>query len=118
MWAHIVAALLGICLMAGPSIFGYGGVAADVDHTLGPLAVSIALMAASQILRALRWANVVIGGVLAASALLLARPSDATIAVIGIAVALAATGLVRGRISERFAGGWSALIDERASDSR
>lgn len=118
MTAQITAVILGIALMAAPSILHYDGVAADVDHTLGPLAVAVGLMAASQILRGLRWVNLVIAIVLGASIPILQQPRDGTLAVVLIALALVGTALVRGTISERFAGGWSALTDGRSSNSR
>lgn len=111
MFAHLLAAAIGIALMTAPSLLGYGGIAADIDHIAGPVVASLGVMAASQILRALRWANVVIGGLLMATAPLLGRPLGSVVVAVAAGSLLIATGLVRGTVDEEFGGGWSDLLN-------
>lgn len=111
MSAQLLAAAIGIAVMAAPSLFGYGGIAADIDHIAGPIVASLGIMAASQILRALRWANVAIGGLLVATAPFLGRPLDSVVVAVAAGSLLLVTGLVRGTVDEDFGGGWSDLLN-------
>ncbi len=116
MIAHLVAAVAGLVVMAAPSIFGYSGAAADIDHIVGPIATSIGVIAASQILRAMRWVNVPLGVVLIASTLVVTRTGWGVVVIVAAGATLGATAFVRGEIDVDFAGGWAALWRDRGSE--
>jgi hypothetical protein len=51
MWAQCLNAMLGIWLMAAPTILGYGGPARTNHQIVGPLAVSCAVIALWEVTR-------------------------------------------------------------------
>lgn len=108
MWARVLAAAVGIWLMAAPAVLGFGGAAADAHRILGPLAVTFAVVAMAQSTRPVRWCNAAVGAALAIVAVAVGelRPSANLLA---SGAALAGLSLVRGRITDRFGGGWSAV---------
>ena len=57
-WNLLVVAGLGAWLMASPSIFGTGGMAAHVDHVLGALVVTVTIIAFAEVGRAARFLNI------------------------------------------------------------
>ncbi len=109
MIAHLVATVAGVGVMAAPSLFDYTGVAADVDHIVGPLIAAFGLMAASQILRALRWANICLALILLGSLIMSDRSAGGALAVALSGFLVGAASFVRGRIKTSFGGGWSSL---------
>jgi hypothetical protein len=113
-WAQLVACALGIWLMAAPAVLGLDGPARVHDRVVGPLIASVGLIAASEVMRALRHAN------LAAGAWLLVAPwalgfgalATANATAVGLATMLLAR--VRGRVVHRFGGGWRAALPGRS----
>lgn len=116
MIAHLVAVVAGLVVMAAPSLFGYSGAAADIDHVVGPIAASIGLIAASQILRAMRWINVPLGVILIASTPIAPRTGWGAGAIVAAGATLVATAFVRGEIDVDFGGGWASLWRDRRSE--
>ncbi len=109
MIAQVVAAGAGVVVMACPSVFGYGDLAADLDHIMGPLSISVGIMAASQILRAIRWIDLGLGMALLASLPLMARGTTGSIAIALAAGILIVSAFVRGTVDVELGGGWRAL---------
>jgi hypothetical protein len=107
MWARLLAAGVGFGLMAAPAVLAFGGVAADVHRIAGPLATSVAVVAMAQVTRPLRWCNAVLGAALVAAGLAIGGPLPAAANMVLAGSALAALAAVRGRITDRFGGGWS-----------
>lgn len=97
-------------LMFAPAVLDYGGMAATSDRIVGPIAASVAAMAASEVLRALRWGNLFLGAWLVLAPVTLDFPARAWVNSSVAGVALALTALVRGRMKYHFAGGWIALF--------
>lgn len=118
MVAQLIAAGTGAFVMATPSLFGYSGAAADVDHVIGPLAVSIGIMAASQILRAMRWMNVPLGIALLASLILTPRPGGGSWAIAVAGLILVTAAFRRGEIDVEFGGGWASLRRKNESEAK
>lgn len=117
MIVQLVAAVAGLVVMVAPPVIGYGGTAADVDHIVGPVAIAVGIMAASEILRPLRWLGAGLGAILAGSVFFVARPLAGSMVVVVAAATMIVTASVRGRLHARFGGGWSALwrADRRAA---
>ena len=134
MRAQLLGMLLGVWLMAAPDILGYDGAAALNDHILGPVIATLAAVAAWEATRPLRWGNLPIGLWLIVAPWLLGYETVPLLNSTAVGLLLVATCTVRGRIRQRFGGGWSALggpgdpelrssgaeerADGRASDGR
>lgn len=109
MGARLLAAALGIWLMAAPSVLGYAGAAMRNDRIIGPLAASFALIAIWEVVRPLRHLNTLLGTWLLVAPWLLGFPPPATINSLLVGAALILLSRVRGPLKQRFAGGWSSL---------
>jgi hypothetical protein len=108
MWAQLISALIGVWLMASPSVFGYGRPIATSDWIVGPLVTSVGLIAASGVTRPVRWANVALAVWLVLSPFVLGSADVAANHVVsGILVGL--LSLIRGRNTHSYAGGWKSL---------
>ncbi|MBI0398111.1 vitamin K epoxide reductase family protein [Cyclobacterium marinum] len=66
-WMLTISTVLGIWLMASPTVFGIGIETpfADLNHLGGALAIVFAVMAMAEVLRSLRYLNVLLGLILA-----------------------------------------------------
>jgi hypothetical protein len=106
----VISMALGLWLMFSPSIWGTSGTFADSDHVVGALALSVAAISTAEVVRALRFLNMLFAvwlviapwaleGVTASG-----RGND-----IAIGVLLFAATLPRGAVRERYAG-WDRLI--------
>ncbi len=60
-WNLLISAGLGLWLMAAPSVFDSTSDAADSDHLVGALVVTIAIVALADVARSLRFINVLLG---------------------------------------------------------
>lgn len=109
MWTGIVNFLIGLWLMAAPSLLGYGGTAAANDRIFGPIAASFAFISIWPVTRGLRWCDFPLGIWLAASPWILGypRPEAWSTTLAGMAMALVA--LAPSRAEGEFGGGWSSL---------
>ena len=108
-WAQVVSALLGVWLMAAPTVLGYGELAAASHRIVGPVAAAFAIVAIWGHMRPLRWMNLLLGAVLVALPVFFDAgvPAMANSVVVGLA--LFALGFVRGRVEGTYGGGWSSL---------
>jgi hypothetical protein len=114
MWAQIIGAALGLWLMAAPDMLGYGGIAADNDHVVGPLAVSFAVIAIWQVTRPARWLNLFLGAWLVIAPWVLGHERGALINSMITGLLLMAFAAVRGKAeAHRYGGGWSVLWSSR-----
>jgi hypothetical protein len=110
MWARILSVALGVWLMTAPAILDYAGAARTNDRIVGPLVASFALVAIWGVLHPLRWVNLVLGAWLIVAPWALfydALVPTVNSLVVGMLLMLLST--VRGKIKQRFAGGWSSL---------
>ena len=108
---HIVVVALGVWLMAAPAVLGHAGTTAgSSDRFVGPLIASIAFVAASEITRPVRWANLVGALWLVVAPWILGFPMSAAIndVIVGLGVGVLSL-LGKADLQERFGGGWSAL---------
>lgn len=105
---------LGVWLMAAPDVFEYGDPARTNDQVVGPLVVSVAIMAIREVLRPLRWVNLVLRHWLVVAPMPLDHPIRVAIQSVVIGLAVATLSFVRGVVKERMGGGWSALWKSNA----
>lgn len=110
MLAQLLAALLGVSLLAVPAVTGQTRPEALLAQLAGALIAGVALVAASELLRGLRWLTASLGlSLVAAEAVVGAR------GLIGLYAAFAGTAvlllsLLPGSQRHSFAGGWRSLM--------
>lgn len=109
MWYQLAAAVVGVWLMVSPSVLGFDGPARISVLIAGPLAVSAAVIAASEIGRGLRWVNVLIGVWLLVSSPFLGSGASAILSSLISGALLIALSLLGRHISGRYGGGWRSL---------
>lgn len=109
MWFQLAAAVVGVWLMASPSVLGFDDPARTSVLIAGPLAVSAAVVSAWEIGRGLRWINVLVGVWLLVSPLLLGFVMNAAINSSIAGSLLIALSLLGRHISGRYGGGWRSL---------
>ena len=106
-WNHLFVIALGVWLMAAPDVMQYEGTERIVDHIVGPLVVSMAIIAMAQVTRSVRWINVALGlWLMLAPVLMRYEPLHigARSALIGGAILL--LSLVKGPERAQTGGGW------------
>lgn len=110
MTARIIAIASGLWLMASPAVLGYAGTAAEVsDRIVGPVAAALSLIAAWAVARPLRWTTVPLGLWAMLAPWFLGHPTAGAVGNLVAGIALVVTAFVRGRVNERFGGGWMSL---------
>lgn len=109
MWARALTTLLGLWLMASPAVLGYGDPAAVVDRVLGPVAASLAVIAMGEATRPVRHANFFIGLLLLIAPWVLGYATVPTANSMVVGAAIVGLSRIRGRVAERFDGGWSRV---------
>lgn len=109
-WNLIASIGLGLWLMTSPSALGYGAYAADSDHLIGALVVTVAIMALSDVGRSLRFVNVFFGvWFLAAPWILGGATMQSGVNDVVAGIVLIALSLPRGPVGERY-GSWDPYI--------
>ena len=105
-----VAFVVAVGVMAAPDAFGLSDSVADAFHILGPIAASIAGMAASDVLRGLRRGHLLVGPAIALAPIGLG--GEMTAVVVGLVAGAALTALAfPGRQEQgRFGGGWPMVF--------
>jgi SPW repeat len=117
-WAQIINALLGIWLMASPGMFGYSGIGRINDLIVGPIVATSAIIACWELTRAVGKANVALGVWLVIVPWVLGYQS--VIPIINefvVGVTMIAFALTRGKVRDKFGGGWRGLIS-RAEEAK
>lgn len=111
MWARYVNAALGIWLMAAPAVLGFEGSAAATNYRIvGPIITSFAVIAITDATRPARRVNLVAGLSLLVTPWVVGFASTtATLNAVAVGAVVALLSLVRGPITDEFAGGWSTL---------
>jgi len=109
-WNLLLSAALGLWLMFVPALFGTEGAAADSDHLVGALIVTVSVIVMAEVIRAGRYLNVVFGAwVMAAPWLLTGAARTAMWNDMLAGVVLIAASIPRGPVRERYAA-WDRLI--------
>ena len=122
MWAQIINALVGIYLMASPGVWGFEDRlrnAANNDHIIGPVVATFAIVAIWEATRNVRWANIPLGvWLLAAPWILGYEETMPIINDMAAGVVVIGLSLVKGRITQRFGGGWRSLLNKHPEHER
>jgi hypothetical protein len=88
---------------------GAEGAMADADHLIGALALTVAVIAAAESARPLRYLNALLGLALVITAFVLGGTALQTLAGVACGLALVGLSLPRGAIRNEY-GGWSRLL--------
>jgi hypothetical protein len=116
MIAQLLAAALGVWLMAAPAVLGYGGAAQSIDRIIGPLIACFGVVGAANVTRDLRWVLLPLGVALAIVPWLFSYDLIAAVNSVLVGALVGALSSVRGSVDKRFGGGWLALLPGRDLD--
>ncbi|MDP1873352.1 vitamin K epoxide reductase family protein [Phenylobacterium sp.] len=108
-WNLAVAAAIGIWLMFSRLTLGAEGAAADADHLIGALVLTVVAIAAAEVTRTARLALPLLGAALLVSALTFESSTLHTAAAMAAGLALIALSVRRGPVRARY-GDWSRRI--------
>jgi len=109
-WNLLVTAALGAWLMIAPDVFKTQGLAADSDHILGALVVTVAIVAFAEVTRAARFINIALALAIIVLPWVFGGATLASVAndlIIGLLII--ALSIPPGKIKNTY-GGWNALI--------
>ena len=118
MWPHFLCTAIGVWLMAAPQVLAYGGAAETNDHIVGPLIVTFSCSAAFQSVRGLRWVSAVLGAWLIVAPFVLGYEREPLVHSLLVGAAVLLLSMIRGPITQRFAGGWSELLVRAGAEAR
>lgn len=105
-----VSTVLGLWLLATPAVFHMQGAAADSDHLLGAVVLTVVATALAEVTRAARFLNVLCGAWVAAAPWLLSGSTPAAQwSDVFVGILLVLLSIPRGTIRERY-GGWDRYI--------
>ncbi len=109
-WNLLLTAGLGLWLMAAPDVFGTRGGAADSNHLVGALIVTVAVIAMAEVGRAARFLNAPLGAWIIVTPWLLGGATTvATWSNLLVGLGVIALSLSRGAVRERY-GDWGRFI--------
>jgi hypothetical protein len=117
MWNQLLVVVLGLWITASPDVMGYEGPERLNNQIVGPLVISVAIIAAAETTRAMRWINVALGCWLMLAPVLL-RYDPLHVGVRSSLVGLAVVGLswLPGSHTHQLGGGWARLWADRPAD--
>jgi len=108
---QLMVTAFGIWLTAAPNVLGYAGRAAMNDYIVGPVIASCAFIAVWDVMRGLRWLNVLLGGwLLLAPWVLSYEASSPRVNSLAVGVLVMGLSLMSGTRMQRFGGGWAVLL--------
>ncbi|MBV7409512.1 NAD-dependent epimerase/dehydratase family protein [Maritimibacter sp. DP1N21-5] len=108
-WGLAASVAIGIWLMFTRLTLGTEGALANTDHLIGALAVTIAVSAMAESIRAARFLNICLGAALIICALVMDATWVQSGADIAAGLALMIVSLPRGPVHHRY-GGWSRVV--------
>ncbi len=109
MWPHVLTAVIGVWLLASPDLLGYTGSAQVNNQIAGAWITTFGLIAMSESVRAVRWANAALGAWLLCAPFILEYPDERAIGSIALGLGVLALSCIRGTLVNRFGGGWTVL---------
>lgn len=116
MWAQAAALVVSILLVVSGEALTLPGAARTNALIAGPVAASFATIAIWEVLRGLRWVNVLIGAWLVVAPLALGFLTErAGLISVAAGLLLAAFSASGGTTTGRYGGGWRSLIRDVAS---
>jgi hypothetical protein len=108
-WNLLACTAVGVWLMFSRLALGNEGTAANADHLLGALVVTISVIALSEVARAVRLLNLPLGIALVFSPILFDAPQAAAASSVACGLLIILLSVRRGPIHQRYAR-WNRLI--------
>src|SRR5690606_7506786 len=108
-WNLWLCVLIGIWRLLTRLTIGNEGTMANIDHLIGCLVLTVSITAFAEVVRVVRYANIVLGLTLIATPFILGAMPMATASALICGVALIGLSLPRGSIHHRW-GEWQSLI--------
>ena len=108
-WNLALAALIGSSLLFTRITLGADGNMAHAHHVIGSLVLTVVSIAAAEVVRPMRYLNMVLGASLMAAPFIFTAGIAATIASVVMGAGLIAFSVRRGPIRERY-GNWDRVI--------
>ena len=108
-WNLALSAAIGVLLMFSRATLGLDGTMAHVHHVVGALAMTVVSVAAAEVARAIRFFNLLLGVVLAASPFVIETNAMAMLASVVLGLLLAALSFPKGKIKATY-GNWDVYI--------
>ncbi len=108
-WNLAVSILIGVWLMLSRATLGSDGRAADADHVIGSLVLTVTVTALAEVARPVRYANILLGAALIALAAVFWPNPWAGLSSVACGAALVVLAFRRGPVLARY-GGWNKLI--------
>ncbi len=109
-WTIASQLIVGFWLLARPDILPFAGNAADCDHLIGATVVTVAAIASAEVTRIVRFANIPLGILLIATAVVFATNQlPGLVSEIVCGLALIVLAIPKGEIIERYAG-WDKFV--------
>lgn len=108
-WGLTASIAIGVWLMFTRLTLGTEGTLADADHLIGALAVTIAVSAMAESIRAARFLNICLGAALVICAFVMEATWLQSGADILAGIALMAVSVPRGKVRHRY-GSWSRVV--------
>ena len=118
MWARILSAALGIWLILAPAVLNYTDPAQINDRIVGPVVFGSAFIAIWQLMRPLRWIELVAGAWLLVAPLFFGYMTASAINSLVVGLLLVVLAFLGGKTGKRFGGGWASLLRSEAHDDR
>lgn len=118
MLSHVISAVVGIWLMASPSLVGtFSDTASANNRIFGPLVVAFSVIALWEVMRSVRFGNTLVGLWLLIASILMGYGGAALMTNIVAALIVIGLSLVRGEHDPlKFGGGWEALWNNKMWD--
>ena len=110
MWSPVLSIIIGLFLMAAPGIFDYGAPAADNDHIVGPIVITLSVIALSGCTRNVQRANLVSGFWLLLAPFILGYDSSIYFIDLICGAMLFVCGFFTRKKTEDYGGGWTYLF--------
>lgn len=112
MWQPIVHIIIGLGLMAMPSLLGMDGVAADSNHICGPIIATLGIIALWDVNKAAIKANIIVAIWLILAPLFIEH-STVTAAINVVAgIVVAISSAKKRKDQHSYGGGWKSLIEK------
>ena len=108
-WNLALSAAIGLLLMFSRVTLGLDGTMDHVHHVVGALAMTVVSVASAEVARAIRFFNLLLGVVLAASPFAIETNAMAMLASVVLGLLLAALSFPKGKIKATY-GNWDVYI--------
>lgn len=110
MWAQMINALIGLIIIISPGILEFTKTETNINHILGPIVFTFAVISWWECNRNVRLLNVAAGACLIIGSFLFKFQQDAFLVDVIAGVLLILFSLVKGKVEQKFGGGWRSLF--------